>query len=158
MNIKKELDKFIDVIKVQDKNDDVKEGDLFYSFKIEHIRDNSKCYKVLSDSMEGLSCDEETQYMQMYYCLEALNEHAFKIIEDLKEFDYMELVEADIYTSDLTKWLNKSNLNVGYIEHVEDKNDLNGFDILSKAQYLCHYDIWSAVIYAIIDHLESLKK
>ena len=56
--------------------------------------------------------------------------------EDTAQDDFYE-IEADVYTSDLTAWLNKSNHHVYYLtEGLEESEYKDGFQLLATAQHL----------------------
>ena len=98
------------------------------------------CYqcinRVLGDLMEG---DEDSEG------------------DDLREMLYE--IEPDVYTSDLTAWLNARNDHVYYITRVKEEFGEgldDGFQLLSAAQGLYIQDIGNALITAMVDHLETV--
>lgn len=67
--------------------------------------------------------------------------------------DTIQEIEADIYTADLTSWLNEHNGNVDYItqaleEHGQFKD---GFALLSTAQYIAKTDICNLFINKLLN-------
>jgi len=77
-------------------------------------------------------------------------EEAIQLVED-----YELQVEADIYTSDLTEWLNSSNYRVEYLETaVKEYGATTGFDILIYAQYAEKSEIMEHARVSFIDYLK----
>ena len=71
-----------------------------------------------------------------------------KTIDDAKEA-LME-IEPDIYTSELTAWLNSRNDNVYYLtEALEESGTKDGFQLLSYAQHLYIIEIGENLLSAI---------
>jgi predicted aldo/keto reductase-like oxidoreductase len=87
--------------------------------------------------------------------LEAVEEakdidEAVSIIDNL-EFE----IEADIYTSNLTEWLNSSNYRVDYLGRaVKEMGAGEGIEILSWAQYLEKQEIFDNARRSFIDYLQ----
>jgi hypothetical protein len=81
--------------------------------------------------------------------LEDLSNYTINSIDDVEEYR-SEIVDGlvDVYTSDLTSWLNSSNYNVYYIEESQKEYGAqeDGFKMLSMAQYKAIDDIYSYVI------------
>ncbi len=63
-------------------------------------------------------------------------------VDSLRElFDEIEL-EADVYTPDLTGWLNEDIQNINFLsEALEEVNPKNGFDALATAQFFYKQEI-----------------
>jgi len=89
------------------------------------------------------------------YLLEAIGEtkeidEAVSIVEDF-EFEF----EADIYTSDLTKWLNSSAYRPEYLgQAVREMEATDGIGILSMAQYLEKGEIFENARRSFVDYLQ----
>ena len=65
-------------------------------------------------------------------------------------------IEADCYTSDLTKWLNSRNDRVYYLtEALEEFEIKDGFQLLAVAQQREKQEVAQAVLQGIKDYLES---
>lgn len=82
--------------------------------------------------------------------------------EDATEDDITDRIyemEADVYTSDLTAWLNRRNDHVYYLTEVlEEYEDFkDGFQLLSLAQLKQKQEIAFAVVAGIKKHMESLE-
>ena len=66
-------------------------------------------------------------------------------------------IEADIYTSDLTKWLNSDNRNVYYLDEAISNGSTTGIELLTMAQYLFKQEIANAVLQGIQAYIEGLE-
>ena len=81
--------------------------------------------------------------------LDALGQYTIERIDDVEE-NRAEIVDGlvDCYTSDLTAWLNSSNYNVYYMTEAQEEYgaEIDGFKILSMAQYKAIDDIFSEVV------------
>lgn len=81
--------------------------------------------------------------------LDALTGYDIKNIDDVEE-NRTEIVDGlvDVYTSDLTAWLNSSDYNVYYITEAQEEYGIqtDGFKILQMAQYKAIDDIFSEVV------------
>jgi len=81
--------------------------------------------------------------------------------EDATEEDFRTLIyetEADVYTSDLTSWLNADNRNVYYLTEALEEYELKeGFQVLSIAQKLYIEEIGNGLLNGIIKHLETVE-
>jgi len=59
-------------------------------------------------------------------------------------------IEVDVYTSNLTEWLNQSNYHVYYLTEALETNDIkDGFQLLGLAQDLAIEEVWREVIHLI---------
>jgi len=66
--------------------------------------------------------------------------------------------ESDIYTSDLTSWLNDDNRNVYYLtEALEEFQPKDGFEVLMIAQHKYIQEIGWDLLGGIIKHLETVE-
>lgn len=69
-------------------------------------------------------------------------------------YDALREIESDIYTHDLLNWLSSSVYNVEYLETaVVEYGAVEGFNILSLAQYAALQEIGTAVIDSICNDL-----
>lgn len=77
-------------------------------------------------------------------------------IESLHE-ELREAIEADIYTSDLTEWLNSKNSRVYYLtEALEELDVKNGFHLLSYAQFLEIEEVYQMGLEVIRNYIEYM--
>lgn len=74
--------------------------------------------------------------------------------DDVREAIYQ--IEPDIYSSDLTKWLNSNNNNVYYLDEAIQQGATDGFKLLASAQCAYIQEIASALISAIVEYIESI--
>lgn len=66
-------------------------------------------------------------------------------------------LEPDVYTSDLTKWLNSSNNRVYYLtEALSDYGSKDGFTALRIAQQLEKQEVGHLVVDGIVDYINSI--
>jgi len=94
---------------------------------------------------DGLILPDDYRYQFMIDALDALSE-----AED--EDDAYMLLEADVYTRDLTEWLNSSPLRVYYLgEAMDVYADGDGFQVLACAQL----EEKQEVLYMVKDWLEK---
>ena len=68
-------------------------------------------------------------------------------------------IEPDIYTSDLTRWLDSSNSRVFYLTEVLEEfgGDLDGFQLLSMAQAQEKQETASQVLAFIMERAEDME-
>lgn len=70
--------------------------------------------------------------------------------------DRISEIEANVYTSALTKWLHSHNGNVYYLtQAIEEMGCTDGFKALSTAQYLFKQEIASAVLRGIQAYIQE---
>lgn len=85
------------------------------------------------------------------FTLEALKHIADSTATSMDDLEYPEL-EADVYTSDLTEWLNERNEHVYYLtEALRDFDCKDGFEALTYAQLKAKEEVFSIVL----EHLQS---
>ena len=86
--------------------------------------------------------------------LSTLSGYTIDELDDVEEYR-SEIVDSlvDVYTSDLTAWLNSSNYNVYYITEAQEEygTETDGFKILQMAQYKAIDDIYQEVINLLTD-------
>ena len=76
--------------------------------------------------------------------------------DDIREAVYS--IEADIYTNDLTKWLNNNNNNVYYLDDaIASACSKDGFQLLAFAQSTYIQEIGHALINAIQEYIDGLE-
>ena len=151
-SIKDEAAKYLDLLEeTEDKEKDRK----WISFKLEVIG-KDKRYQKLSEAMHKIECSEDFVYEQVWQCLNWLVDEApgnDLLIEDAM----LDMVDGrvDIYTANLTKWLNQSASHVYYLTEVLEGNDIkDGFQLLALAQYRAIEEIWRETTYLIMEELK----
>lgn len=80
--------------------------------------------------------------------LEKITDYSIDDIDGLEDVSH-EIVDGyvDIYTSDLTKWLNEDNRNVYYLtQALEEFRPTDGFKLLEIAQYCAINDVMTEII------------
>jgi len=143
-SIKDEAAKYLDLLEEQE---DKKKNRKWISFKLEVIGEDER-HRKLSDIMHKIECSEDFVYEQVWRCLNWLVDEAPEsdvLIEDalLDTIDR----EVDIYTSNLTKWLNQSPSHVYYLTEALEENGIkDGFQLLALAQYRAIEEIWRGVL------------
>lgn len=91
------------------------------------------------------------------YCgiLGSISDYTINTIDDIED-NRSEIVDGlvDVYTSELTAWLNSHNENVYYIEEVQKEYGMqeDGFKLLAMAQYMAIDEIFSEVINLLTDN------
>lgn len=87
--------------------------------------------------------------------LERLGEYDIESIDNIEDNRH-EIVDGivDIYTSDLTAWLNDSNMNVEYLSEALEEygKPESGFQVLTQAQYKAIDDIFNYVLELLQDN------
>jgi len=90
-------------------------------------------------------------YKTCYRVIGAMCDHDVKTADDMEEHR-AEIVDGlvDIYTSDLTAWLNDSIYNVSYIDDAMSEHEpKTGCDLLMMAQYRAIDEIYSVIAHAL---------
>ena len=111
----------------------------------------SEAPKALRDSVmdaHGDRLPNDWIYNQYYSILETLSNYTIESADDIEE-NRSEIVDGlvDVYTSDLTAWLNSDNRNVYYMTEAQEEygNQADGFKLLAMAQYKAIDEIFSEV-------------
>lgn len=131
-------------------------GEKFVCFKPEVIEKNTEEYRKLSEVIWGLkkNLGEDFVYWEVYNCLSEIIDLAPETEEGLE--DILENIEPDVYTSDLTEWLNEHNGHVFYLtEALETYEIKDGFELLAVAQELAKREVWTEVIELIRSEAEE---
>ena len=128
-----------------------------YVFKDESFKRGSKMdkpHKEISDVMhkliDGLSMD--FVYEQVVACLDWVLENCQDGGLDIDDScDSMhESIDSnvDVYTSNLTGWLNENNNHVYYLTEAlhEFGEGQDGFQLLASAQYMAIEEVWAGII------------
>lgn len=143
------------------------DGTKYTSFKLKAITGENKTLKpyqkVLSDAIyKQNSITTNFDYEQASQLITHLIEADFDDLDELEEkapYLIHEWADADvdIYTKDLTEWLNENVENVYYLtEAINEYNANDGFNALTMAQYCAIRDIYNNVLDKIIDYLKTL--
>ena len=125
-------------------------GDKFYCIKDNIDWQRDIIHKAHLDRMPN-----DDSYNRIYDFLSSFCDlDGTAIEEDFSEVVYQ--TEPDVYTSDLTKWLNDYNENVYYLtEAIEQGLASDGFQLLSCAQKIYLEEIGTALLEGIIEHIEA---
>ena len=119
----------------------------FYGFKAQAIMEDNPFYEALSEVIHKADVSEDSGYRFVHEALEHIANG------DEPEFDEWADADTDVYTSELTEWLNESEEHVEYLgEAVRELGETDGFKILQEAQYLAREEVYSATW----DALENL--
>ena len=112
------------------------------------LKDNAP--KELQDSVmeaHGNRMPNDWIYEKYYGILDALDGYTIENIDDVDNYEY-EIIDGliDVYTSNITAWLNDSDYNVYYLtEALENEEPKDGFKALQLAQYKAIQEIFSFV-------------
>ncbi len=99
---------------------------------------------------------DDTIYEFIYKVVNHLADCDSEDIEDMR--DELREIEADVYTSDLTEWLHKSNYHVYYLtQALEEFEPKDGFSLLTIAQSLHIQEVGDNLLNAIEKHLETVE-
>lgn len=126
---------------------------LRYAFKGETLL-NDKDYGVISEVVCTLtdSMDTDSAYAFTVEALDILSECE---TEEEAEGRILEL-GPDVYTHDLTAWINRSVKNVEYItEALKEYNPEDGFKLLSSAQSLAKRQAARAVLTCLLGETQK---
>lgn len=121
----------------------------FHSFRIEVISRDNPLYEAMSEMMwEKPGMDEDSKYSFTVEALDHLLDSSAENVEDLQD----EVVEwadndTDVYTSDLTGWLHRSDYNVAYMtDAASEYGETDGFKLLMLAQFKAREEVYQIVI------------
>ena len=123
----------------------------FYSFTSEAMEAHDPVYGALGDGMHDMAkhLDEDSVYE---YTVEAIDHVIDDEIGDAEKCDVYEWADSDtdVYTSNLTEWLNRSDWNVGYLtDALEEYGDTDGFKALQIAQLKAREEVYRMVLDAL---------
>lgn len=160
--LKRHLNRFSQCFHEQEREN----GEKFTSFVLETITGENKKLKpyqeALSDAIyKQNSITTNFDYERSREFIEELIDADFDDLDELKEKAPEMLFEwadnnVDIYTKDLTEWLNQNIENVYFLsEAMELVNDCNGFNALTMAQYCAIRNIYSNVFDKVVEFLDS---
>jgi hypothetical protein len=115
----------------------------------EKLSRESKEYKALLEVIYDSDLSENSRYEFVVEALEIISECSNE--NDIDDAIYN--IESDIYTSNLTAWLNESNHHVYYLtEALQEYNFKDGFALLGQAQILAKQE----VAFNVVKMLETL--
>ncbi len=134
-------------------------------FKLNALIMEDSVYKAVSDAMRSIDLDVDSVFE---YSVRAFGH----IVEDgLDQFNSDYTIgtvllnntvsqwaenDADIYTSDLTEWLNKSVVNVNYLDDVlRETIKLTGWKAVQLAQIKARIEVYTKVIKALFEFVNS---
>jgi len=130
-----------------------KEAEFYFKQK---TRNNGDKFYVLGDGrpewLRDLVYDAHNDTLPDDFIYKFIWESIVSIMEDGEDA----YVEGDIYTSDLTSWLNSNNGRVSYLtmalEELEEEK--NGFNLLGYAQKLEKDEVFHSVLKSLEDQAE----
>jgi len=146
--------RFLDCLEVRTRES----GEQFVCFKSEVIEKDTDEYRKLSSLIWKLkeNLSEDFVYWEVYNCLNEIIDLKPETEEGLE--DILENIEPDVYTSDLTEWLNQHNGHVYYLtEALETYEIKDGFQLLAVAQELAKREVWTEVIELIRSEVEKME-
>jgi hypothetical protein len=134
-------------------------NDFIYCFTDETLSTKPPEYEAVSDCIFSLneSMDTDSAYTFTFEALEYIRDNE---PNDIQEAGHAYADgSTDIYTSDLTAWLNKSVKNVGYIDTFKDElgADGNAISLLSGGQFMARLEAFNAVV-AMLESWEENNK
>jgi|SRR3990167_4698599 len=145
MKLSKKIEKYLDGFEVKDRN-----GDTIVVFKPNRPEElYESVHKAHKDMLPN-----DFIFDKYHSILSAMSGYDY---ETLDAFDEVrsEIVNGlvDVYTGDLTAWLNSNNSNVYYIEKAQKEFGIieDGFRLLSTAQYIAIDEIYSEVLDLLSD-------
>ena len=120
----------------------------FYSFTSEAMEAHDPVYEAFGDGMHDMAkhLDEDSVYE---YTVAAIDHIIDDGIGDTEGCDVYEWADSDtdVYTSDLTEWLNRSDWNVGYLtDALEEYGETDGFKALQVAQLKAREEVYRMVL------------
>jgi len=130
------------------------DGTKYYCLKDEH----PEWMRELIHAVHGDKLPDDTTYEFIADAVDILSELSEQATEDDAR-DRISEIEADVYTSDLTGWLNRRNDHVYYITQALDEFGPfdDGFKLLATAQYLHKQEVANDVLAQIIKHIEGRR-
>lgn len=137
--MQKKAQKYYDQFEIKDRN-----GETIVIFK------DNRDQKLYDSVMEahGDRLPDDWIFDKYHSILDAIGQYDIETPDDLDN-NRSEIVDGlvDVYTSDLTAWLNSSNFNVYYMTEAQEEfgAETDGFKILSMAQYKAIDEIFSEV-------------
>lgn len=100
-------------------------------------------YQRLSNALNEAEIGEDYSYEWATDALVAFSD--CETVDDMEQV--LNEMEGDVYTSDLTEWLNASNYHVYYLGQAASEYDLtDGFELLGMAQVLAMREIYYPIM------------
>ena len=135
---------------------------------IQRTRDNGEKFYSFSDDVPQYIIDkiiQDDDWIIEDSCYRFAEECCCNFLDNVEVGEYENLeeifenvrdcIEADIYTSALTEWLNESNSNVYYLTEVlEEYNPEDGFILLAEAQRRRKEEIYTIIFNMLEWYLE----
>jgi len=95
-------------------------------------------------------------YTWVYHTVDYIHGAYLDNVEEMEDLipeivDYL----IDIYTSELTRWLHSRPDRICYIDEVEGRGEMNGFDLLQAAQAVEIDEVVNIVIHELIDKIRD---
>ncbi len=135
-----------------------KDNKVIWAFSNEAFKEeNKEIYEKMNRVIWDLNGGSDFVFEGVVCCLDWLSNSDYETIEEARD-DLDEEVDnvVDVYTSDLTSWLNENNNNVYYLtEALEEYDVKDGFQALALAQYKAIYEIYEAVLNLIKKEIEK---
>lgn len=128
-------------------------GETFYSFT-DGVSDNI-IDKIIQDD-DWIIEDSCYRFADECCCdfIDNVEIGEYETLEEIFE-NVRDCIEADVYTSDLTEWLNENNRHVYYLSEVlEEYNPEDGFVLLSAAQIKHKEEIYTVIFNMLEWYLE----
>lgn len=128
---------------------------------------SDKVFKLFSDSENGLNPFDDYSYKWLNDFLDSfidscrdeddINENIENFENDL--YSYIDST-TEIYTNDLTKWLNDNNNNVYYLTQVLEEGEglKDGFQLLQLSQYRAIQEHFYYYLSCLKDYIEELNE
>ena len=143
MNIAKKAQKLLDNLEPKHRECDNK--DIIVS-----KRTCNKEYKQLRDVLMNIQMSMDSVYMFAWEALNAITEADAKTLVEAQEA--IDGIEPDIYTSDLTAWLNEHCGHVYYLTQALDEYETkDGYNALAIAQQLAKREIGQLIVDMLAD-------
>jgi len=138
------------------------EEETYWAFKLDVIKARTNEYEEMSDLIYELKqeMDEDSAYKYVVYCLRWIIDNELETCDDIDEDAKHEEIDSlvDVYTGDLTEWLNKAPINVEWLtDAVREFEADEGDRILMSAQYLCIQRAFNAVIDFLCEKLGKVE-
>jgi hypothetical protein len=149
MKTKERIDEMYAAFESDKRND----GDMFYKLK----SGSPEWMTDVIHAVHGDKLPDDTVYEMIYDALSRLSEidddSEDETVKDLDRlFDAIYEMEPDVYTSNLTAWLNKRADHVYYLTEALEQMDIkDGFQALSAAQKIQMDEIGSALVQELIN-------
>jgi len=153
MNKQEVINYLKELVETEDRNDKV------------IFKKSDEVFKVFGAEEKGVlnpSNDYTYKWLESFLTnvIELLEGRDFEDFDELEEAINEEMTEwadteTDIYTSDLTEWLNNRNDNVYYLSEAIEEGAEDGFKALSMAQYKAIEELFTNANRCLIEHLKQ---